>query len=99
MLVITLNQTSIILLPYLNTIPIPPKFVLPDALLINDIYTRMGPELGPDNGLIHYVPKGEIYFRGGNLLRYITSLAVFNKYHFSMAVVDWPLSQVSNLSS
>lgn len=72
---------------------------MPDALLNNDIYTMMEPELAPDNGLIHYVPKEEIHFREGNLLRYITSLAVFNKYHFSMAVVDWPLSQVPNLSS
>ncbi|MCS4303253.1 hypothetical protein [Chryseobacterium sp. BIGb0232] len=48
-----------------------------------------------DNGLIHDVTTGKIYFREGNTLRWIVSMEIFNAYKFSMAAVQ----NVNNISN
>lgn len=57
-----------------------------------------GIPLGPNNGLLLLVPTGEVYFLEGNLIRHITSPAVFDKYHFNWDALNWPQSRVYSIS-
>jgi hypothetical protein len=58
---------------------------------------KIGNPLGPDNGLVHHTPTGRIYFREGNVIRYIPSMDVFNKYHFNMSALTNVISLHSYL--
>ncbi|WP_123983664.1 hypothetical protein [Chryseobacterium sp. G0201] len=45
--------------------------------------TPIGTPLYIDNGLLQNPNNGRIYFREGNTLRWIPSMAYFNQYHFN----------------
>jgi hypothetical protein len=75
---------------YISTLPTDPLLIL---------YGVAGQTLGlplkANNGLVHHVQTGKIYFREGNVIRYIPSMEIFNKYHFNMAA----LTNVGSISS
>ena len=45
--------------------------------------TAIGSPIYIDNGLLQNPNNGRIYFREGNTLRWIPSMAIFNQYHFN----------------
>ncbi len=57
-----------------------------------------GNPLGPDNGLLLHLPTGKVYFREGNVIRYIVSWEIFEKYHFNPDVLNWPQSRVTSIN-
>lgn len=57
--------------------------------------TPVGVPLGVDNGLIHDVTTGKVYFREGNLLRHINNMTVKERYKF-----NWnSLTNVTSINS
>lgn len=49
--------------------------------------TSVGAPIYADNGLLQNPNTGEIFFREGNNIRWIPSMAIFNQYKFNPSVV------------
>jgi len=61
------------------------------------IPTPTGLPITSTNGL-RILPSGQIYFLEGNTVRYITSWAVFAKYHFNPDALNCAQLKVNNIS-
>jgi len=45
-----------------------------------------GTSVSQDSGFVKYTPTGQFYLREGNLLRYVTSPDVAQRYHFNFSI-------------
>ncbi|MCS3868610.1 hypothetical protein J3D55_001526 [Chryseobacterium ginsenosidimutans] len=55
--------------------------------MVDVTQTSVGGPIYADNGLLQNPTTGEIFFREGNTLRWIPSMAIFNQYKFNPAAV------------
>jgi len=46
----------------------------------------VGTAVSQDSGFVDYTPTGQFYLREGNLLRYITTPDVAQRYHFNLSI-------------